>query len=259
MRHLKSSVHKTFALLDYFTQDHPEWGVTELARAMDTHKSTVYRFLADLSNIGVVHKNEATEKYRLGLKMFELGNRVNLKSAFVDKTHPILEEVARKITETVHIAIYKNDQVFYVDKVTSPQGLTISSQIGTYVDSYATGLGKVLLAHLPAEAQDLALQLIKTNVKSYTKNTLVDPTILKDELLKIKQKGYAIDREEYEIGLICVAIPIFNTSGNVVASLSASGPSSRFNEKEVENYVKTLKEGADAISLAIGDFKPTIV
>ncbi len=259
MRHLKSSVHKTFALLDYFTPERPEWGVTELARAMDTHKSTVYRFLSDLTIIGVVHKNEGNEKYRLGLKMFEMGNRVILKSAFVDKTHPILTEVAHKITETVHIAIYKNHQVFFVDKVTSPQGLTISSQIGTYAPAYASGLGKVLLAHLPEEAQNYALQEIARNSRSYTKNTLIDPAVLKEELFKVKNNGYAIDREEYEIGLICVAIPIFNTSGQVVASLSASGPSSRFKEKEVENYVTTLKEGADAISTAIGDFKPTIV
>ena len=149
MRDLKSSVHKTFAILEYFTAHKPEWGVTELAEAIGSNKSTIYRFLADLQKLGILYKDPATEKYSLGLKLFELGSRVQLKSAFVEKTHPVLVEVAGRIKETVHIAIFKNHQVFYVDKVESPQGLKISSHIGTYTPAYATALGKVLLAYLP--------------------------------------------------------------------------------------------------------------
>ena len=259
MKGLKSSVHKTFALLEYFTVKKPEWGVTELAEAAGSNKSTIYRFLADLTKLGILYKHPETEKYSLGLKLFELGNRVQLKSAFVDKTHPALVEVASSITETVHIAVLKNQQVFYVDKVESPQGLKISSHIGSYNPAYATALGKVLLAFLSENRKEQTIQAIMEEQQptAFTKNTITKHKALLLELNKIQKNGFAIDREEFELGLICVAVPIFNQNREVVASLSASGPANRFEEKNVSNYVAILKKGADAIQNEIGYFKPS--
>lgn len=258
VKDLKSSVHKTFAILEYFTFQKPEWGVTELATEIGANKSTVYRFLADLSKVGILYKHPATEKYSLGLKLFELGSRVRLKSAFVDKTHPELIKVAGSITETVHIAVLKNNQVFYVDKVESPQGLKVSSHIGSFNPAYATSLGKVLLAYLPDTQQ---VQLVRTIMEeqspiAFTNNTLAKKNALLKELQTIKNNGFAIDREEFELGLICVAVPIFNQNNEVIASLSASGPANRFEENNVADYVATLKKGADAIQQKIGFFKP---
>lgn len=257
MLELKSSVHKTFALLEYFTTQKPEWGVTELAKEIGSNKSTVFRFLAQMQSIGILDKDERTERYRLGLKLFELGNRVQLRTAFVEKTHPVLVSVAKSITETVHIAVFKNHQVFYVDKVESPQGLTISSHIGSYNPVYATALGKVLLAFLPLEEQTKTLDFIfeEERTSAFTERTITNKAEMLTELSEIKQRAYALDREEFEVGLICVAIPIFNQSQQVVASLSASGPASRFKEDEVQNYVATLQKGALAIQEKIGDFR----
>jgi len=257
MLELKNSVHKTFAVLEYFTVQKPEWGVTELAKEIGTNKSTVFRFLAQMQAIGILDKDNQTERYRLGLKLFELGNRVQLRTAFVEKTHPQLVSVAKSITETVHIAVLKNHQVFYIDKVESPQGLKISSHIGSYLPAYGIALGKVLLAFLPEEEQNKSLDYIfnKNKTTAFTKNTINNKKQMQAELLKIRKRQYAIDREEYEIGLICVAIPIFNQKQQVVASLSASGPANRFKEAEVKNYVATLKKGALAIQEKIGNFK----
>jgi len=257
MLELKNSVHKTFAVLEYFTVQKPEWGVTELAKEIGTNKSTVFRFLAQMQAIGILDKDNQTERYRLGLKLFELGNRVQLRTAFVEKTHPQLVSVAKSITETVHIAVLKNHQVFYIDKVESPQGLKIASHIGSYLPAYGIALGKVLLAFLPEEEQNKSLDYIfnKNKTTAFTKNTINNKKQMQAELLKIRKRQYAIDREEYEIGLICVAIPIFNQKQQVVASLSASGPANRFKEAEVKNYVATLKKGALAIQEKIGNFK----
>ena len=258
MKELKSSVQKTFAIIEYFTIEKPEWGVTELAAAINSNKSTVYRFLADLCKLGVLYKNPITEKYSLGLKLFELGGRVQLKSAFVDKTHPELIKVARSITETVHIAVLKNHQIFYVDKVESPQGLRISSHIGSFNPIYATALGKTLLAF---QSKAVQTQLIDTIMASpqpiaFTQNTITNKQALVSELKKIRENGFGIDREEFELGLICVAIPIFNQKKEAIASLSASGPANRFKEEKVAQYVATLQKGADAIQRKIGFFKP---
>lgn len=257
MKELKSSVQKTFAILEYFTIQKPEWGVTELAEAIGSNKSTVYRFLADLCRLGVLFKDPTSEKYTLGLKLFELGGRVQLKSAFVDKTHPELIKLVGSITETVHVAVLKNQQVFYIDKVESPQGLKVSSHMGSYNPAYATALGKTLLAFLPEELKAQTINEIMETKKpiAFTNNTIVNKQDLIKELKKIRDNGFAIDREEFELGLICVAIPIFNQSNEVVASLSASGPANRFEEEKVANYVATLKKGADAIKQKIGYFK----
>jgi DNA-binding IclR family transcriptional regulator len=257
MKELKNSVHKTFALLEYFTSQKLEWGVTELAKEVGSNKSTVFRFLAQMHSIGILDKNEEVDKYRLGLKLFELGNRVKLRSAFVEKIHDDLLTVAQNIAETVHIAVLKNNQVLYIDKVESPQGLTINSHIGSTLPAHATGLGKVLLASLIKEKQNQALDYIfnEVGVSSLTENTITSKRKLKIELGKISKDQFAIDREEFEKGLICVAIPIHNINGEVVAALSASGPAARFEEKEVKNYVSTLREGAEAMKQKIGNFK----
>jgi len=257
MLELKNSVHKTFALLEYFTASKREWGVTELAQEIGSNKSTVFRFLAQMHEIGILDKCEGSEKYRLGLKLFELGNRVELRTALIEKTHPALEAVARNITETVHLAILKNHQVFYVDKVESPQGLKISSDIGSYCPAHATALGKTLLAFLSQESQQRTLGHIldRGMVSSFTDRTMTSMKELIPALGQIRKQHFAIDKQEYEVGLICVAIPVFNQQGEVVASLSASGPANRFQESEVKNYVSTLKEGADAIQDSIGNFK----
>ena len=258
MKGLKSSVHKTFAILEYFTVQKPEWGVTELAAEIGSNKSTVYRFLADLCQVGVLYKHPSTEKYSLGLKLFELGNRVELRSAFVDKTHPELIAVAGRITETVHIAVLKKQRVYYVDKVESPQGLKISSHIGSFNPAYATALGKILLAFLAENVKEQTVQAIMEGQApvAFTENTITDRAALFAELRKIRKNGFAIDRQEFELGLICVAVPIFNQKNEVVASLSASGPANRFRENKVADYVAILRRGADAIQDKIGYFKP---
>ena len=257
MKGLKSSVDKTFAILEYFTVDKPEWSVTELAKESESSKSTIYRFLSDMQKRGIMYQDDNSGKYGLGLKLFELGNRVQIQSAFVDKTHPELIKVGNKITETVHIAILKDRQVYYTDKVESPQGLRINTTIGSYSPLHATSLGKVLLANSEAKYTELLeTKLLKKDLEVFTENTINDHKKLEAELLKIKKQGYAVDYEEYEIGLICVAVPIFNQKNDIVASLSAAGPANRFKINQLKDYVQTLKSGAAKIQNRIGDFKP---
>lgn len=256
MKELKNSVFKTFAILEYFTVDKPVWGVTELAKEIGSNKSTIFRFLTQLHSIGILDQDAETEKYRLGLRLFELGNRVPLRRALVEKTHPELASVATSITETVHIAVLNKHQVFYIDKVESPQGLKTSSHIGSYNPAYCTALGKILLAFSPEEKQRSALDFIFAEAKpaAFTPSTITDKALLLKELARVKKNKYALDREELEEGLICIAIPVFNQQQQVVASLSASGPASRFREDKVTGYLNILNEGAAAIQEKIGSY-----
>lgn len=254
---LNNSVSKAFILLEHFTPNKSDWGVRELAQTIGANKSTTYRLMATLESLGVLQKNPTTERYSLGLKLFELGNRVKIQSALINQTHPELKKVASEITETVHLGIFKNNQVFMLDKVESPMGLKLNSIVGMSNPAYCSGIGKVLLAYQkPEKLKDIlnSIQLIPK-----TDYTITNKTKLKKELIDIKDKGYAIDRQELELGLICVAVPIYNQQNEVIAALSAAGPADRFREEALDEYIATLQKGANAIKNKIGNFQIEVV
>ena len=245
-KNLNQSIIKAFTLLDAFTTDKKEWGVRELATKSDYNKSTTYRLLSTLVSLQVVQQNE-NEKYSLGSKLFELGNRVSLYQSLINATKIAIRDIALEIQETVLYGVIKDHQVFYINKAESVQGLKISTSVGSYQPIHATAIGKVLAAFSSDAKQQNLLKLI--NFNSYTKNTIINKNNFITELKKIKTQGYALDLEEFELGLVCVAIPVFNNNNKLIGSISASGPSSRFELKNVKNYITILKNGAHKINL----------
>ncbi|MEO0468866.1 MAG: IclR family transcriptional regulator [Bacteroidota bacterium] len=252
--HFNHSILKAFAVLECFTPDKPSWGVRELAEQMGTNKSTTHRLMATLTSLGALKKDEETDRYSLGLKLFELGARVDVQKSFIDRTHPVLERVGAEITETVHLGIWQTDKVLMVDRVESPQGLKLNSSIGRTSPAHCTSLGKVLLSYL-AET-DLDDFLNEREFPNYTEHTISTPEALKSECRKIRQQGYALDREEKEYGLICLGVPVFNGANQIVAALSAAGPAQRFKADMLSHYVNILQSGARSIRDQIGSFHP---
>lgn len=249
---LNQSIAKAFSLLDHFTTEQPEWGVRELAKKMEANQSTTYRIMATLESLGVLRKDQHTERYRLGLKLFELGHRVPLQQALVSHSHPVLEAVAEEITETVHLGILRADQVFMIDKVESKNGLKLNSKIGTFSPLHCTGLGKVLLAYQVPTIQEKFFR--QNELEAHTPNTINNRKLLRSALAVVRRQGFAIDREEKELGLICVAVPVFNSNGDLIAALSAAGPANRFREEALNDYVAILRTGAQRIQEQIGTF-----
>ena len=250
-KNLNQSIIKAFTVLDAFTNEKKEWGVRELANKTGYNKSTTYRLLSTLVSLSAVHQNE-NEKYRLGSKLFELGNRVSLYQSLITVTNQPIKNVALEIQETVLLGTLKEQQVFYINKADSLQGLKISTSIGSYQPIHATASGKLLLAFSSKKTQEDILNNITFN--KFTESTITSSHTLKNKLQKIKKQGYALDIEEFELGLICIAIPIFNNKGNVIASISASGPSSRFKMENVKNYISILQKGATLIEKSLQDF-----
>ena len=243
-KNLNQSIIKAFSVLDAFTDDKKEWGVRELANKTGYNKSTTYRLLSTLVSLKVVQQNE-NEKYSLGSKLFELGNRVSLYQSLINATKIPIRDIAINIQETVLFGVLKDNQVFYINKAESIQGLKISTSVGTYQPLHATAIGKVLLAFSSEIKKENILNTI--NYSKITKNTITTKKDLSKSLKKIKEQGYALDLEEFELGLICVAIPIFNKNNKLIGSISASGPSSRFELQNVKNYITILKEGSSKI------------
>lgn len=251
---INNSVVKAFDILDQFTIEKPQWGVRELAQTLRANSSTTYRILATLHHLGALKKDPISEKYSLSLKLFELGNRVDINNTFIAKTHPVLENVAKEITETVHLGILKNYKVLMIDIVESPLGLKLNSNIGSHSPAYCTGQGKMMLSQYDKKELDPYIQ--SETFKRLTPYTICDKKKFVKELDIIKEQGFALDKEEKEEGLICVAVPVYNDNNKMIASLSAAGPAQRFKFEKLNEYVEILNHGALDIKRAIGEVDP---
>lgn len=250
-KNLNQSVIKAFKLLDAFTNEKDSWGVRELALKSGYNKSTTYRLLSTLTSLNVVHQNE-NEKYRLGSKLFELGNRVSMFKTIKKATNIPIKNTALEIQETVLLSILKENRVFHINKADSLHGLKINISIGSYQPIHATASGKLLLAFSDVNHQNKILDNIIFD--KITSKTILSKASLKKELLKIKKQEYALDVEEFELGLVSIAIPIKNKHQNIIACISASGPLSRFRIENIPNYIHVLKKGATIIEEEFKDF-----
>ncbi|NQX85061.1 MAG: IclR family transcriptional regulator [Flavobacteriaceae bacterium] len=248
---LNMSVVKAFSVLEAFTSERKRWGVRDLAKHIGYNKTTTFRLLRSLEHVGAVHK-DVDDKYRLGLKLFQLGHEVSLYKALRSLSQEPLEHIAKEITETIHFGVFEHFKVLYLNKAESPLGLKVSTQIGTYQDAYCSAMGKVLLSHL--EDKDLHAYFDRTERIAHTSNTIIEASALRCELNKVNVQGYALDMEELELGLICLAIPVRNPRGKVIAAISASGPSSRFKSDKMDDYLDILRRGAKQLEDKLSDF-----
>ena len=236
---------KAFSLLEGIT-DLKEVGVTELAIKTKTNKTTVYRLLSTFEKLGYLRKTE-NQKYFLTLKLFELGTKVLENISIVEIAKPILKKMSDITNETIHLAALDNDEVVYLDKFDSTHTLRMYSRIGRRVPTYCTALGKVFLAWGP----ESLIKRVAKDLRPYTKNTITDLSQLKEQLSKIRKEGYAIDNEEYEYGVKCIAAPIRNVNGEVVAAISISGPSVRLTAEKIQELKPIILDYSNKISSKI--------
>ena len=252
------AVFKTMKLLECLSHER-SLGITELTEHVSAHlegismdKSTVYRFLVSLIDLGFVCQDPQTEKYGLTLKLFEIGMSVLERLELWREAEPSINEIARITGETVHLAALDEDELVYLGKVDSMRTLRVSmmSRVGQSAPAYCTGVGKVLLAYLPKNQLDRILK--KNKPVQYTDNTIVRRADLDIELSSIRKKGYAIDNEEHEVGVRCVAAPIRNNNSGVCGAVSVSVPTVRLPGKEIPRYRDIVVKAANEISTKMG-------
>ncbi|NMD38155.1 MAG: IclR family transcriptional regulator, partial [Christensenellaceae bacterium] len=177
--------------------------------------------------------------YHLGPKVLEFSNHFYQNNDIRKIIRPAAEELAEEFGETIYIAKLFDSHVIYIDAIYPKSNMGGRNVIGIQADTYCTGVGKSLLAY---QDQNIIDDIIKKGLKPYTKNTITNSEVLNEELEEIRKRGYAIDNMEHEHGIKCVAVPLFNVTGEVVAAMSISGPSLRFGDKEIEKFTKTLVE-----------------
>ena len=252
------AVIKTMKILECLSSER-SLGITELTGRVSAQlelipmdKSTVYRFLVSLMDLGFVYQDPQTERYGLTLKLFEIGMSVLERLELWREAEPVVKEIARVTGETVHLATLDEDDLVYLGKVESMRTLRVSmmSRVGRSAPAYCTGVGKILLAYLPGKQLDYILK--KEKPIRYTDKTIVRRADLDRELSSIRKKGYAIDNEEHEAGVRCVAAPVRNNDSVVCGAVSVSVPTVRLPDKEIPRYRDIIVQAAEEISRRMG-------
>src|ERR1700756_987461 len=245
---------RALAALAILANRSSDCGLAELCTALKLHKSTVHRIMMVLEQHRLVVKNPETGRYRLGLKLFELGSKAIEGLDLRGRARPYLDRLQEKFGETVFFCILDDGQVFYVEKVESQQSVRTACTVGSRAPAYCTAVGKAMLAELPdAEASEIVR---RSGLKAITPNTITTAAALKNELRAIRSRGYAIDNEEKEPGLRCVSAPVRNDSGKLLAALSVSGPAFRVTKERVPEIAKAVMQAAGELSYELG-YRPT--
>jgi IclR family KDG regulon transcriptional repressor len=248
-KYLIQSVRRALAIIDALS-NHSTLGVTELSEILGLHKSTVFGLLSTLEYEGYVCQNTHTGKYELTLKLFEIGSKVFEELDLRKIARPYIEQIVEKHHETAHLVVPDGPEVIYIDKVECTQSMRICSNIGKRLPFHCTGVGKVILANMPKD--DVEEIIKKRGLTSFTNKTITDYEDLLEEMETIRVQGYSIDDEEIEIGLKCVAAPIRDISGKVIAATSVAGPTMRMTEEKIRQLVEDIKIMNERISAELG-------
>ncbi len=246
------SVERVFNILEIMAGEGAPITVTELAEKVHLKISTVHRLLSTLLHRGYVEQEE-DNKYRLGLKLMEIGNSVLYYSDIRTVARPFLEELVDRCNETVNLAILDDTDVVYIDQVESKNLIIVKmlAQVGNRGPVHCTSSGKALVAFLPEEKVEETIA--RLDLAKYTNETITDLENLRKELKRVRADGYAVDWGEREEHVRCIAAPIFNHEGRAIASISISGPSTRITTYYMKNeLVDLIQETAERLSHKMG-------
>lgn len=241
------SVDRAITILEALARS-GDAGVTEVAAELGVHKSTAFRLVSTLEAHGLVEQTSERGKYRLGVGLLRLAGATTARLDIVQEARPICKTLAARTGETVNIAVLSDRSALYLDQVAGPSSLQSHNWVGQHIPLHATSNGKVLLSGLDQARLDEVLD----GMPAYTESTITKKSSLRRELDEVRQQGYAAARDELEIGLTAVAAPIRNAHGDVIASLSVSGPSFRLDDAALDAALPPLIESADEISHRLG-------
>jgi DNA-binding IclR family transcriptional regulator len=239
------AVERAMHILGSFNGRHPERGASEIAQATGLHKATTYRIIMTLLNGGFLERTPDGESFRLGLRLVELGLGALRDLDFRKAAYPYMEQLVERFQETCDLGIFDRGQVLYVEVVNSEQPLTIAARVGRHLPAHCTASGRIFMAFLPPEVVE---PILNAPLEACTEKSITSPARLREELEATRQRGYALDNEEFEVGIRAVSAPIRDIDGNLIAALSMPGPATRMTPERVPQIAQALVEAAAAIS-----------
>jgi DNA-binding IclR family transcriptional regulator len=237
-------------ILDMFAHDRPEIGIGEMAQHLGLHRSTTSRLAATLAVAGYLEPAGEPGRYRLSGKLAALGELVAAEGDVRRAALPYLQDLVQSLGETGHLAVLEGTEAVTIEVVDGWQTVRMHSWVGKRSPAHCSSMGKALLAGLPAEEIDARYP--RGRLEASTDRTITDTGELKRHLAQVRERGYAVDRQELEPHLCCVAGPVFDRTGTVVASISVSGPDSRIDEASIPAIAEVVRHAAWQISTRLG-------
>jgi len=243
------AVERISRILRCIAESETDLGVMQISQETGLHKSTASRLLSALYKEELVEKNPETGKYRLGLGLVNLAGAMLERLNLPQIAQPYLRALAEITQETINISVLDGAECINIESVRSPKSIRYAGQLGRRTPLHCTSTGKVLLTFMsPKQRQEILSQ----SLTAYTQHTIIDPNALRKELAGVYNQGYAISNEEFEEGLVAIAAPIRDRSGEVIASLSISGPTYRMDSNKLTEFTPPLLETAQNISSQLG-------
>lgn len=254
-RNDSSSVRRALTVLDALvtpTVEGPGASLVELSVQTGLNKSTLLRLLGPLKDSGLAEQR-TDGRYRVGVGAVRLGGAYLSGFDLREAAKPILERLALETGETIHLLVYSQGEMTYIEKIAGPSSIQMASRVGDRVPAYCTASGKVFLAYLPPSNAE---EVIAAGMPPRTPNTITDRESLLSELALIRQQGYGVDDIENEPDIRCVSTPVFDHNGDIVAAVSTSGPAARVQGDLVGELALLLRAGADELSQQMGMPQP---
>jgi IclR family KDG regulon transcriptional repressor len=244
------SLDRALQILDLFDEYTPSLKITEISKKMSLHKSTLHSLLKTLIKHGYMAQEEESGKYKLGLKLIEKGQLLLQSLDIRTVANKNLSELSKDTGQTAHLVILNGKEGVYLDKVEGEKAAIRYSRLGGRVPLHCSAVGKILAAFQTDEKMhDL---LLEYTFAPRTSNTILEKNDFIRELGVVRKRGYAIDNQENEPGVRCVAAPVFDHSGQVAAAISLSTMTSSVDDVELNKYIEKLLKEATAISLLLG-------
>lgn len=241
------SVDRAVTILELLAQ-HGTAGVTQLAASLGVHKSTASRLVSALEQRSLVEQVEDRGKYRLGVGILRLAGATTARLDLVQESRPVCRRLASATGETVNLAVLSGGAALYIDQVAGATTLSSYNWVGQHVPIHATSNGKTLVSELHEPELSRALG----ELTAYTPSTVTDRAALDRDLARVRERGYAVAADELDVGLTAIAAPVRDAHGEVVASVSVSGPTFRFTESRIGQILPDLRAAAEDISAALG-------
>ncbi|MFL5736537.1 MAG: IclR family transcriptional regulator [Actinomycetota bacterium] len=248
---------RTFAILDLFDEERPEWTGTEIARALELPVPTTHRILMALKQRGYVSQHEETKRFRLGVGALHLGDRAHAAVDLRSLSLPVLKRLSRETGETALLTVVApgGSRGVCLERVETAQPLRLSVQPGRRVPLHAGASQKALLAFLPSDAVD---RVLSQPLERLCEHTIVDRQALRAEIARTRTRGWADSNEETNLGVRGIAIPVLSEGGSVVCAIGVAGPSARLDDARIALLFPTVVSAAEEISSALGHRVPDL-
>jgi len=250
-------LERTFSILELFTEEHPEWSTTEVARTLDLPIPTAHRILAALKRRGYVSQHEETKRFRLGVAALQLGDRARVVVDLRAVSLPALRRLSRETGETALLTVVAPGHFGGVclERVETQQPLRLSVQPGRQLPLHAGASQKALLAFMP---DDEIERVLARPLERLCQATISDPPVLRQELARIRKRGWASSLEETNVGVWGVAVPVLSERGTVVCAVGIAGPSARLTPQRVRDDIRHAHAAATEIARALGFTVPPV-